>query len=195
MPRFIHLAPEPLIRRIRRNGIQPTCIRGWGQHWHLPGVDRLVWSFPVTPNYAVSHQWLRELKREGAKTLVAVVFRIDDDEPVFVRHYSQFPRAMTAAAAVGVILSQPEPLGYEVMIPRRIKRSEIVAVRHVAQKLGWRTIPGTQKASICFCPVCVPPGTVKSARRRAHFEEVQDRRALASIMALRATRDADFERR
>ena len=189
MPRFIHLAPEPLIRRIRRNGIQPTSIRGWGLHRHLPGVDRLVWSFPVTPNYAISHQWLRELKREGVKTLVAVVFRIGDDEPVFARHYSQFPRAMTAAAAVGAILSQPEPLGYEVMIPRRIKRSEIVAVRHVAQKLGWRTIPGTQKALICSCPVCVPPGTVKSARRRAHFEEVQDRRALASLMALRATRE------
>jgi hypothetical protein len=49
----------------------------------------LVWSFPVTPNYAVSHQWLRELKREDAKTLIAVVFRIDDDEPVFVRHYRE----------------------------------------------------------------------------------------------------------
>jgi hypothetical protein len=57
------------------------------------------------------------------------------------------------------------------MIPRRIKPTEIVAVRHVAQKLGWRTIPGTQKASICTCPVCVPPGTVKSSRRRAQFEE------------------------
>ena len=55
---------------------------------------------------------------------------------------------MTAAAAVGIILSQPEPLGYEVMIPRRIKPSEIVAVRHVAQKLGWRTIPGTQRDGI-----------------------------------------------
>jgi hypothetical protein len=135
-----------------------------------------VWSFPVTPNYAVSHQWLRELKREGAKTLIAVVFRIDDNEPVFARHYREVPRAMTAAAAVGVILSQPEPLGYEVMIPRRIKPSEIVAVRHVAQKLGWRTIPGTQKASICLCPVCVAPGTVKSARRRARFQEAQEPR-------------------
>ena len=82
---------------------------------------------------------------------------------------------MSAAAAVGVILSHPEPLGYEVMIPHRIKPTEIVAVRNVAQKLGWRTIPGTQKASICPCPVCVPPGTVKSSRRRAQFEEAQRR--------------------
>jgi hypothetical protein len=119
MPRFIHLAPESVVKRIRRNGIQPTRIRGWGPRWDLPGIDRLVWSFPVTPNYAVSHQWLRELKRGGVKTLVAVVFRVDDDEVVLARHYSKVPREMSAAAAVGVILSHPEPLGYEVMIPRR----------------------------------------------------------------------------
>jgi len=188
MPRFIHLAPDSVVKRIRRNGIQPTKIRGWGTRWHLPGTDRLVWSFPVTPNYAVSHQWLRELKRWGARTLVAVVFRIDDDEVVFARHYSELPREMSAAAAVGVILSRPEPLGYEVMIPRRIKPIEIVAVRHVAQKLGWRTNPRPREASFCTCPICVPPGTVKSARRRTQFEELQDRRAIAMVNASRAER-------
>lgn len=189
MPRFIHLAPESVVKRIRRNGIQPTSIRGWGPRWHLPGTDRLVWSFPVTPNYTVSHQWLRELKRGGARTLAAVEFRIGDDEVVFARHYSEIPRKMSAAAAVGVILSHPEPLGYEVMIPRRIRPAEIVAVRRVAQKLGWRRIPGTQQALICTCPVCVPPGTVKSARRRAQFEVLQDRRAIAMVNASRAARE------
>jgi hypothetical protein len=188
MPRFIHLAPESVVKRIRHNGIQPTRIRGWGPRWHLPGTDRLVWSFPVTPNYVVSHQWLRELKRWGARTLIAVVFRIDDDEAVFARHYSEVPRQMSAAAAVGVILSHPEPLGYEVMIPRRIKPGEIVAVRHVTQKLGWRTNPRPREASYCPCPMCVPPGTVKAARRRAQFEELQDRAAIAMINAERAER-------
>jgi hypothetical protein len=186
MPRFIHLAPESVVKRIRRNGIQATKIRG--PRWHLPGTDRLMWSFPVTPNYAVSHQWLRELKRWGARTLVAVVFRIDDDEVVFARHYSEVPREMSAAVAVGVILSHPEPLGYEVMIPRRIKPSEIVAVRHVTQKLGWRTNPRAREASFCTCPICVPPGTVKSARRRVQFEELQDRKAIAMANASRTER-------
>jgi hypothetical protein len=188
MPRFIHLAPEPLVKRIRRGGIAPTRIRGWGPRWSMPGVDRLVWSFPVTPSFTISHQWLRELKREGAKTLVAVVFCIDDDEPVLARHYSQIPRAMTAAEAVGVILAQPEPLGYEVMIPRRIKPSEIVAVRSVTQKLGWRTIPGTQKPSTCECEMCLPPGTVKSTRRRAQLADYNERKALENIIAARRAR-------
>src|SRR4051812_31039527 len=160
MPRFIHLAPESVVKRIRRNGIQPTRIRGWDRL--PPGRDRLVWSFPVMPSYTISHQWLRELKREGIKTLLAVVFRIDDDEVVFARHYSEVPSEMSAAAAVGIILAHPEPLGYEVMIPRRIRPSEIVAVRHVPQKLGWRTRPRRrpgEEVSFCTCPVCVSPGT------------------------------------
>lgn len=184
MPRFIHLAPEPLVKRIQRNGIQPTSIRGWGPRWSLPGVDRLVWSYPITPSFTVTHQWLRELKRGGARTLSAVVFRIDDEEPVFVRHYSQTPHAMTAAEAVGVILSQPEPLGYEIMIPRRIKPSEIIGVRHVPQKLGWRTVPGVQEPMVCSCPICVQPGTVKSARRRVQFDACLDRRATNALKAM-----------
>ena len=176
MPRFIHLAPEPLAKRIRRHGIQPTRIRGWPAFDGLADIDRAVWAFPVTPSFTVSHQWLRELKRGGVRTLVGIVFRIADNEPVLARHYSAPPRRMTAAEAVGSILSQPEPLGWEVLIPRRIAASEIVAVRHLPQTLGWRTIPDRQRIVVCSCPRCVEPGTVKAARRRAQFAQFVDRR-------------------
>lgn len=176
MPRFIHLAPEPLAKRIRRNGIHPTRVGDWLARSGLEGIDRLVWAFPVTPSFTISHQWLRELKREGVRTLVAITFRIGDDEPVLARHYREAPREMTAADAAGLILSQREPLGYEVMIPRRIKPSEIIAVRNVPQKLGWRTIPGGRASVVCSCPMCVPAGTVKSARRRVHFDHYLSRR-------------------
>ena len=169
MPRFIHMAPEPLASRIERNGIQPTRTRGWPDGSSLAGIDRAVWAFPMTPSFTVSHQWLRELKRFGVRTLVAIDFRVADNEPVYAHHYSHAPERMTAAAAVGLILSQPDPLGWEVMIPRRIRPAEIVGVRHVPQKLGWRTIPDRNKALICDCPQCVSPGTVKSTRRRAQF--------------------------
>src|SRR5262245_682575 len=105
MPRLIHLAPEPLAKRIRRNGIQPRRIPARSATGALHGVDRLVWAFPVTPSFTLSHQWLRELKREGARTIVAIDFRIPGDEPVFARHYNERPRAMAAAEAVGLILA------------------------------------------------------------------------------------------
>ena len=97
MARFIHLAPEPLAKRIRRNGIQPTRAPAMMARLGLTGIDRAVWAFPVTPSFTLSHQWLRELKREGVRTLVAVSFRLDDDEPVLARHYSKTPQPMTAA--------------------------------------------------------------------------------------------------
>jgi hypothetical protein len=175
MPRFIHLAPEPLAKRVRRNGIRARRVGDWFARRGLPDVDRLVWAFPVLPSFTLSHQWLRELKHEGARTLVAITFRLDDAEPVFASHYRDTPRAMTAAEAVGVILAQPEPLGYEVMVPRRIEPSEIVAVRHVPQNVGWRIMPERQKIWICSCPVCVTPGTVKSARRRVQFDRYVNR--------------------
>src|SRR5262245_58890118 len=87
MARFIHLAPEPLTKRIRRNGIQPTPARDWLARSGIDDVDRVVWAFPVTPSFTVSHQWLRELKRTGARTIVAATFRIADDEPVLAGHY------------------------------------------------------------------------------------------------------------
>lgn len=175
MPRFIHLAPEALVKRIERNGIQPTRIRGWPQDAPMSAIDRAVWAFPVMPSFTVSHQWLRELKRFGVRTLVAMVFRLDDREPVYVRHYSHAPEPTTAAQAVGLILSQEDPLGWEVMIPRRIRPAEIVGVRHVPQKLGWRTIPDRNKGLVCDCPVCVSAGTVKSSIRRAQFAAYLER--------------------
>jgi hypothetical protein len=172
MARFIHLAPEPLAKRVWRSGIRPTRIGDWFARSGIRGLDRAVWAFPVMPSFTLSHQWLRELKRKGARTLVAVTFRIEDDELVLARHYRQKPQPMTAAEAIGAILAQPEPLGYEVMVPRRIKPSEIVAVRSVPQKVGWRTIPDRKRMTIigCTCPMCIPPGTVKSAQRRAKLE-------------------------
>ena len=60
MPLFVHLTPEKQAKRIRRAG-----IRG------CPGV----YCLPVGPDYYVSHQWLRELKRRGQRTIVGVYFQ------------------------------------------------------------------------------------------------------------------------
>jgi hypothetical protein len=54
-----------------------------------------------------------------------------------------------------------------------IIRKCLMGLSHVAQKLRWRTIPGTQKASICPCPVWYrqarssrPAGAPNSRRRK-----------------------------
>ena len=80
---------------IRRGGIAPRKRRG---------PSRGVFAMPVTPRFQISHQWLRELRRAGGGTIVAVYFRIPDDEPVEIGHYDQGRLPMTAAQAVAVML-------------------------------------------------------------------------------------------
>jgi HEAT repeat protein len=149
MAMFVHLTPEKDVRSVMRSGIK------LGRHG--------VFCLPILPSYTVSHQWLRELRRRGQRTIVAVDFRVPDDEPVTVGHYGRPAQEMTAAQAIAVVREQEEPLGYEVVVPRAIARSELHRVRHVNQVSGWRYAPGEHGKRPCACVVCLPKGAYKSA--------------------------------
>src|SRR6476646_4426847 len=113
MAMFVHLAPESRVARIRRNGIR-RLRRAWGE---FPGG---VFAVPVTRNFYVSHQWLRELKRRNQGQIAGIYFRIADVERVWVGHYNQGHRWMSASEAVAEFMSAEDPKGWEVVIPRRI---------------------------------------------------------------------------
>ncbi len=162
MAMFVHIADSRQQRSLERAGIRPAGRRrepGWG-----------VYAMPVLPNYFVSHQWLRELKRGGSKSMVGVHFRIADREAVVVGHYRAAHEAMTAARAVRLIMAAADARGYEVLIPRKIEPSEIHAIRPVSQVIGWRYYPDAHGKRPCGCPVCIPRGSIKSRRLRDAFE-------------------------
>ncbi|WP_295557560.1 hypothetical protein [uncultured Hyphomicrobium sp.] len=163
MPLFVHIAPEPLAKRIRRSGIAARRLDA-----AYNGFDRLVWAFPVMESYTLTHQWARELKRLGARTLVAVTFRVPDTEPVLAHHYNDEPRLMKAAEAVAAIRAMSDPRGGQVVIPRRIEPQEIVRVTPLPRTFGWRYFPGVKSADRrpCDCPMCAPRGEVKAKRYR-----------------------------
>ena len=142
MPRLIHLAPDHAAKRIARSGIRATRLG-----YPLAGAsDRAVWAFPILPSHTLTFQWLRELKRRwhSPRTLVAITFKVPDDQVVFVRHYNERPVQMTAAQAVGSIRNHPSPLGYEIIVPRSIPAYEIIKIATPPQKIGWRTAPMRQ---------------------------------------------------
>ena len=64
MAMFVHLTPESRIALIRRNGIR-RVRRAAGE---FPGG---VFAVPVTRNFYVSHQWVRELKRRNQGAIAA----------------------------------------------------------------------------------------------------------------------------
>jgi hypothetical protein len=163
MAMFVHLAPETRSKAILRSGIRLPAKRA--------GRERAVYAMPVTRNYFVSHQWLRELKRNGQKTFVAVHFRIPDDQVVQVGHYGRAKRTVSAAEATAIVMQAGTAEGFEVLIPRAIRACEIHAVRAVRQVVGWRYYPGAHARRPCGCPVCQPRGEIRSRKIRERFEE------------------------
>src|SRR3954454_3205886 len=149
MALFVHLTPEKNAKNIARNGIR--------------NGPRGVFCVPMVPSYVISHQWLRELRRDGQRTFVAVDFRIPDDEPVAVGHYARPAVEMAAAEAVGIVMRQDDPRGYEVVVARAISRREVCRVRHVNQVTGWRYSPNEHGRPPCACPVCLSPGAFRAA--------------------------------
>jgi hypothetical protein len=148
MPLFVHLAPESRLAQIRRNGIS-RLRRASGDR------PAGVFAVPVTRNFYVSHQWLRELKRRGQGVLSGVYFRVPDDQPVWVGHYGQVHRLMTAAQAVAEFHAAEDRQGWEVIIPRRVHPKEIHRVRSLPQVVGWRFSPGAKgKPPFCTCKYC-----------------------------------------
>ena len=157
MSRLTHLTRADQRSRILRAGIRPTRIGTT-----LAGV----YAMPVLPNFYVTHQWLRELRRFHDGPLIAVDFVIPDDEEVLAGHYDRQPQTLTAAAAAAVIMRAEDPRGYEILVPRAIEPNEIKRTRAVTQVVGWRHWPDAHGHAPCGCPLCLQPGTYGAAKIR-----------------------------
>ncbi len=158
---FVHLTAEKNLKAILRNGI--SRMRKTPA---TPGI----FAMPVTRNFYVSHQWLRELKRSSHGGMIAgVYFRIPDDQNVLVGHYNQPHQNMTATQAAALISSQANPEGYQVIVPRRVEKGEIHRVRVLPQIVGWRYQPGAHGKKPCPCPICVK-GNFGARKIRIKFD-------------------------
>src|SRR5262245_41529373 len=113
---FIHLAAESNRRSILRNGIKVS---------HTKRKYGGVFAHPQVESFVVSHQWMRELKRFRGVSFIAVRFRIPDEELVWIGKYNDEHINVSASEAIGIARAHVEPLGLEVIIPRRIRPKEI----------------------------------------------------------------------
>lgn len=161
MAQFIHLADERLVSHIEKTGIKPSLL------WN--SKTKHVFATPVLKDFMVSHQWLRELKRRGIRTIAAVQFRLPDDQPVKVGHYGRDRLETTAAGAVRIFREHQSPLGLEVLIPRKIQPDEIRRIYVPTQLVGWRFSPGAKGRKPCGCPYCAR-GEINSRKRRDEYE-------------------------
>jgi len=159
MATFVHLTAERNLKSILRNGITLLTRRG--------NNVRGVYCSPVTPNYYATHQWLRELKRwkRGPGQMVAIYFRIPDDDMVSVGRYNEEHLQMTAAQAIARVMQRDYIGGYEVIIPRKIVKDEILRVKSAPQVIGWRYWPESKGNE----PWCAKRGEYGARKVRAFF--------------------------
>lgn len=162
MPQFIHLADEREIHLIQKNGIKAQKLHG--------SAAKHVFATPVLQNYYRSHQWLRELKRQGVKTISAVQFRIPDNMPVRVGRYNEDHLDATAAEAVRIFMDHTDGLGLEVLIPESVAAKSITRIYTPDQIVGWRYYPESHSdgRSPCGCSYC-QRGQIKNRKLREAY--------------------------
>jgi hypothetical protein len=155
MVSFIHITDNKDEQLIMRNGIRAAKRR--------TGV-RGVYATPVVPNFATTHQWARELKRRGIRTLICVQFKIPDEELVLVGQYNGEKLEMAAAEALGAVLNHTDPMGLEVIIPRSITAREVTRTYPAPRNTGWRYYPNAKgKQPFCHCKWC-NRGEIRASR-------------------------------
>ena len=160
MPQFIHLTDERILTRLKKSGIGMTV---WGKK------VRCVYATPVLKDFQVSHQWLRELKNKGIRTIGALQFRIPDEEEVLVGRYNEEPLTVTAAQAVKVFMDHSTGLGLQILVRRRIEPKEITRSYVPTQIIGWRYYPDAHGRTPCGCDYC-QKGLIKSRKIREKYE-------------------------
>jgi hypothetical protein len=148
MALFVHLTTEARVPSITRNGIG-RLRQSQGE------LPRGIYATPVTQNFYASHQWVRELKRSKAGPLAGIYFRIPDEQFVWLGHYGKAHQELTASQTLNEFSKAKDPLGWEVLIPRRIEAKEIVKTRRLSQVIGWRYYPGAKGRVPCTCDFCI----------------------------------------
>jgi hypothetical protein len=126
-------------------------------------LARAVYAMPVVADFWTTFQWLRELRRSHDERLVAVYFRVPDNEAVYFGRYNEPHMARSAAAAAAWV--RDNPAGAQVVVPRSIASKDVVAVRRVKQLVGWVEVPEPSKKFDCVCSACLPHGDRHLMRR------------------------------
>ena len=170
MPVMVHLTSAKYVQRISRTGIHKG--------------KRGVYCMPVLQDYYSSHQWLRELRRSKPGPLVAVYFRLNDDEQVECGLYWQTHYSLSVVEAVRLFRQQSDIQGWEILVPRSIKPGELHKVQALSQVLGWRYSPGSHKQSWCNCPVCVSRGEFNASKKRETRVSFSYKEVIATLRRL-----------
>nr|WKN34110.1 HEAT repeat domain-containing protein [Tunicatimonas sp. TK19036] len=182
MPTLVHLADERDAKKILNAGIKI----GKGRNG--------IFFMPVIPDFYITHQWLRELKRRGVRTYIGVYFKLNSDKMVWAGKYYQQHSQITLGNAINEFMNLEDKSGYEFIIERKIEPKEIRKIRHLPQIVGWRHMPDSHlKGLHCACPVCISPGDINSRKKREKIEPTEKVRSYNELLERLKTENNEDE--
>jgi hypothetical protein len=132
---------------------------------------------PVLPDFATTHQWLRELRTHHGERMIVVYVCVPDDAEVHAGLFGREHVAMRASESAAWVTRNPA--GAEVILPFSIARRDVLSIRETTQLVGWVGTPsGTGD---CVCIACLPRGDRRFMRRvRSAYANALRRAASAS---------------
>lgn len=184
MTMVVHLFDSRKAASIRRGG-----VRGDAASIGIAGgrveVSNAVYVMPVLPNFFASHQWLRELKRRGMRTIAAAYIKLRSDTMVWCGTYNGEHRWITLGHAAALIMQEPDPRGWEVVLTRDVPAKAVHSIRDVPQVVGWRYFPESHAKGPwkCLCDGCL----------RGLRGEIKSRRLLASLVERHGAEALNYE--
>ena len=128
-----------------------------------------IYFMPHTPDFLISHQWARELKRYGVKNFLAVDFKLPKDEEVWFGRYFEGHKKYKLNQAIEIFLSQEKQYGYEFILERKVQPNEIVKTRTIPKPMGWRYEPNSHGKEPCPCPMCILKGGFKTSALKEKY--------------------------
>ena len=170
MAKLIHITAAENEKKIINGGIKTNQ---WG----------LVFFMPLLPDYLISHQWARELKRSGIKNFIAVEFKMPNDEPVWFGKYSRQHELIPLNQAINELKSLDDQLGYECFIERKVEAKDITRIKHIPKPMGWRYQPHAHGNRPCPCPMCIQAGGYKTNALKEKPEPTMSRNEAKEIIA------------
>jgi hypothetical protein len=147
MTQFVHLFDSKIINRIAKGGILAAKTR--------LDHEKGFYCTPVSMDFYRTHQWLRELKRSGVRSMHAVQFNLAPNMMVWIGRYNGDYIKVTAAAAAKIFHEHDNGLGLEVIVPKNLPKSSITRIYQPTQVAGWRIHPQAKgKKPFCGCRYC-----------------------------------------
>ena len=89
---------------------------------------------------------------------------------VYAGKYGKQHRHITLGEAIKEIMNLEDPLGYELIIDRKISPEEISKIRNLPQTVGWRYFPGSNNKKPCNCGYCLR-GSIKGRKTKNRLDK------------------------